>query len=49
MLLMIFLMLSAAILAFFVMICLTLFRIERVVKISQMVAERAILRSYGKK
>jgi hypothetical protein len=47
--LMIFLMLSAAVIAFFLMICLTLFRIERTVKISLMIAERAILKSYGKK
>jgi len=47
--LMVFLMLSAAVIAFFLMICLTLFRIERTVKISLMVAERAILKSYGKK
>jgi hypothetical protein len=47
--LMIFLMLSAAVLAFFLMICLTLFRIEKTVKISLTIAERAILKSYGKK
>lgn len=47
--LMIFILLSAAVLAFFLMLCLTLFRIERSVKISLMIAERAILKSYGKK
>ncbi|GBU20237.1 hypothetical protein R80B4_00113 [Fibrobacteres bacterium R8-0-B4] len=47
--LMIFLLLSVAVIAFFLMICLTLFRIERTVKISLMVAERSILKSYGKK
>jgi hypothetical protein len=47
--LMIFLILSTAVVAFFLMICLTLFRIERTVKISLMIAERAILKSYGKK
>jgi hypothetical protein len=46
---MIFILLSAAVLAFFLMLCLTLFRIERSVKISLMIAERAILKSYGKK
>jgi len=47
--LMIFLLLSAAVIAFFLMICLTLFRIERTVKLSLMIAERAILKTYGKK
>jgi len=47
--LMIFLLLSAAVIAFFIMICLTLFRIERTVKISLMIAEKAILKSYGKR
>jgi len=47
--LMIFLMLSAAVIAFLMMLCLTLFRIERTVKISLMIAEKAILKSYGKK
>jgi len=47
--LMIFILLSAAVIAFFLMICLTLFRIERSVKISLMITERAILKTYGKK
>jgi hypothetical protein len=47
--LMIFLILSAAVISFFLMICLTIFRIEKTVKISLMIAERAILKSYGKK
>jgi len=47
--LMIFILLSAAVMAFFLMICLTLFRIERTVKLSLMIAERAILKTYGKK
>jgi len=47
--LMIFLLLSAAVTAFFMMICLTLFRIEKTVKISLMIAEKAILKTYGKK
>jgi hypothetical protein len=42
-------MLSATVIAFFLMICLTLFRIEKTVKISLMIAEKAILKSYGKK
>jgi len=45
----IFILLSVAVAAFFMMICLTLFRIERTVKISLMITERAIMKSYGKK
>jgi len=47
--LVIFILLSAAVLAFFLMICMTLFRIERTVKITLMIAERTILKNYGKR
>jgi hypothetical protein len=45
----IFILLTAAVFAFFLMICLTLFRIERAVKITLTIAERTILKNYGKR
>jgi len=45
----IFILLSAVVIAFLMMLCLTLFRIEKVAKISLMITERAIMKSYGKK
>jgi hypothetical protein len=47
--LIIFILLTAAVLVFFLMLCLTLFRIERAVKITLTIAERTILKNYGKK
>jgi hypothetical protein len=47
--LVIFILLIAAVLAFFLMLCLTLFRIERTVKITLTIAERTILKNYGKR
>lgn len=47
--LIIFILLSVAVIAFFMMICLTLFRIEKSVKITLMIAERTILKNYGKR
>ncbi|MCL2220235.1 MAG: hypothetical protein FWC23_08975 [Chitinispirillia bacterium] len=45
----IFIFLSIVILAFLVSLCLTLFKIERTVKLTMMFAERRILQDYGYK
>jgi len=45
----IFVCLSMFVLVFLLMICLTLFRIEKSVKIATMLAEKKIIKEYGKK
>jgi len=45
----IFIFLSAAVIAFLLMLCLTLFRIERCAIMTLMMAERKIVKTHGKK
>ena len=45
----IFVCLSIFVLVFLLMICLTLFRVERSVKMTTMLAEKKIIREYGRK
>jgi len=45
----IFVCLSIFVLVFLLMICLTLFRIERSVKMTMMLAEKRIVKDYGRK
>ncbi|MDR0331585.1 MAG: hypothetical protein LBH93_07755 [Chitinispirillales bacterium] len=46
--LIIFMLLCGIVIVFLAMLCLTLFRIEKSVKLTLLVAERTILRNYGK-
>jgi len=45
--LVIFIFLSVLVIAFLLSLCLTLFRVERTVKMSMMAAEKKILKDYG--
>ncbi|MDR3012635.1 MAG: hypothetical protein LBU70_05420 [Chitinispirillales bacterium] len=45
----IFVFLSIAVSVFLIMICLTLFRIERTLKVALRVAERTIVKVYGRR
>jgi hypothetical protein len=47
MLLVIFILLSIVVLSFLIMISLTLFRIEKTVKLTMMLAEKKIVSAYG--
>lgn len=45
--LVIFIILSLVVISFLLMICLTLFRVEKSLKMTMMFAERKILKNYG--